>query len=472
MKIAYYSLLLMFVPIVAVSQTLDEAKAWYKQKNFSLAKPVFEKELQAKPTDPSLNLWYGVSVFETGGDMNVAETSLKIAAAKSLPDASLYLGDIYTKKYLFTQALAEYDKYLKLKRTDKEAVSIGNAHKAKAEKYIQLTHRTEDIQIIDSMVVDKDKFLTAYKLSQSSGKLNTFNEFFGTAEKVESTTYANEKGTKVYYSLMAQDGVFKLFSMEKLLDQYGNEKQVSPDNFGLKGDENYPFLLTDGVTLYFASKDEETMGGYDLFVTRYNLEKDAYLTPERLNMPFNSIYNDYLLVIDEEKGVGWFASDRFQPEGKVCVYTFIPNQQVKTLESESGDYLASRARISSIKDSWKQGETYTQQIALARKSVEVKAVKKPDFTFVVNDNSVYHFLKDFRNANAKNTFVQLMNLEKTLSTKKKDLEEKRQKYSTADLDSKRQMTDEILSLEKETESLQLKQKELTIQVRNLENEKK
>ena len=34
-------------------------------------------------------------------------------------------------------------------------------------------------------------------------------------------------------------------------------------------------------------------------------------------MPFNSPYNDYMYVIDEYNNLGWFASDRFQPEGKV-----------------------------------------------------------------------------------------------------------------------------------------------------------
>ncbi len=469
MKIIYYSFFAIFsFSIAAKAQTLEEAKTWYKQKNFSLAKPVFEKELQAKPTDPSLNLWYGASLYETGGDVDAAVSYLKLAALKSIPDASLYLGDIYTQKFLFTQALAEYDKYAKLKRIDKEAVNVANARKAKVEKFLQLVRRTEDIQIIDSIVVDKDKFLSAYKLSSTSGKLATFSELFDTKEKVDATAYLNEKGTEIYYSRMAQDSIFKLYTMEKVLDQFGNEKQVSPTNFGLKGEQNYPFVLTDGVTLYFAAKDEDSMGGYDLFVTRYNLAKDSYLAPERLNMPFNSIYNDYMLVIDEEKGVGWFASDRFQPEGKVCVYTFIPNNQVKSLENESIDYLASRARILSIKESWKADGNYSQLIALARKTNVVKEEKEVDFTFVINDNSVYHSLTDFRSSSARASFSQLKDLEKTLAEKKNDLDKKRQRYSKSDVETKRQMIQDILSLERETEVLDAKLKELTIQVRNLE----
>ena len=92
--------------------------------------------------------------------------------------------------------------------------------------------------------------------------------------------------------------------MEKLIDGYGNEKQLSATNFGLTGDVNYPYVMPDGVTIYFAAKDYDTLGGYDLFVSRYNMNNDTYLAPERLSMPFNSMYNDYLMVVDEEKGVG------------------------------------------------------------------------------------------------------------------------------------------------------------------------
>ena len=32
-----------------------------------------------------------------------------------------------------------------------------------------------------------------------------------------------------------------------------------------------------------------------------------------------------MLAIDEFNQLGWFVSDRNQPEDKVCIYIFIPN---------------------------------------------------------------------------------------------------------------------------------------------------
>ena len=75
--------------------------------------------------------------------------------------------------------------------------------------------------------------------------------------------------------------------------------------------QNYPYMLSDGVTLYFASKDTNGLGGYDIYVTRYNTHTNTYTTPENLGFPYNSSANDYLMVIDELQQVGYFATDRF-----------------------------------------------------------------------------------------------------------------------------------------------------------------
>ena len=71
-----------------------------------------------------------------------------------------------------------------------------------------------------------------------------------------------------------------------------------------------------------------------------------------MGMPFNSIYNDYMLAIDELNNVGWFVSDRFQEEDKLIVYLFIPNTEKKIYRGGDEAHARSLARISAIKDSW------------------------------------------------------------------------------------------------------------------------
>lgn len=461
------------------AQTLAEAKELYLNGDYIHALPIFEAEHAAKPTDANINQWYGASLFETGGDLKKAEECLLIASKKNIPESFFYLGQIYTQKYRFTEASEAFDKYESLlKKTPQRTKEQKAKYEANAERLAErmkqlsrlrrMVSNTEDIQIIDSLVVDKADFLSAYKLSKSSGHLKYFNQVFSTNKDVKSTVYFNEKETKIYYAQPNKVGVYTLFSKEKLLDEFGNEKQLSATNFNLTGDLNFPYMMADGVTIYFAAKDVESLGGYDLFVSRYNLNNDTYLSPERLNMPFNSIYNDYMMVIDEEKGVGWFASDRFQPEEKVCIYTFIPNKVVKIIQSDDEVYMADRANIASIKQSWVTGQDYSQLISLAKKAPKEEVKQIRDFTFVIDDNRTYYMLSDFQNKAAGDMFYKVMGLkneEKSLSDR---LDHLRTEYSKSSADAKRSMTAEILELERKLERLQNEIPSLEIQARNME----
>ena len=79
----------------------------------------------------------------------------------------------------------------------------------------------------------------------------------------------------------------------------------------------YPFMRTDGETLYFACDSTPGMGGLDIYVTTFNAEADAFYAPSRLSMPFNSPYNDYMMAIDETNHVGWWATDHGAKPGFV-----------------------------------------------------------------------------------------------------------------------------------------------------------
>ncbi|MDR1883767.1 MAG: tetratricopeptide repeat protein [Prevotella sp.] len=470
MKSVFIYIMLSISCLPAVfAQTLAEAKDLYLKGEYAKALPVFETEYAAKPNDTNINHWYGVCLFETGGDRAITEKCLLFASQKKIQNSFYYLGLLYTDEFRFTEAAEAFNKYESmLKKKDDEARARLEEKRREMTRLHRVVSNTEDIQIIDSVAIDKTDFLSAYKLSPGAGRLDYFNNVFSSNKAVESTVYFNEKKTGIYYSQPRKNGSYSLFSMEKLLDEYGNEKMLSPGNFNLTGDINYPFVMTDGVTIYFAAKDYNSMGGYDLFVSRYNINNDTYLAPERLNMPFNSRYNDYMMAVDEEKGVGWFASDRFQPEGKVCVYTFIPNKTVKIVESDDEKYVADRARIVSIKDTWIKGQDYSRLIALARKAPEEKVEAVRDFDFVVNDEHTYYKFSDFKNKTARDTYFRVAQMKSDLKSVSEKLDNLRLAYSKSSQETRRAMATEIIDLEKKREQLQKHIPPLEIQARNQE----
>lgn len=447
-------------------QTLDEAKNWYLGGRYAEALPLFQKEYLNNPANPSVNQWLGVSLYETGKILE-AQKYLEFASERKIPEAYIYLGALYTKIYRFEEAEKEFAKYEKAKRKDQAALEKLSQERAYTEKLQKAASRTEDIQIIDSLVVLKSDFLSAYHLSASSGSLIPVYEFFSDRSvTTDETLYMNERQDKIYYSAGDVATGTKLFTMDKLLDTFGNEKRL-PETINKGGSQAFPFVLSDGMTLYFASTDEQSFGGYDLFVTRYNLSSDSYLNPSQLNMPFNSLFNDYMLAIDEEKGIGWFASDRFQPADSVCIYTFIPNPQVQLVEGNDVSYLARRARISAIGDTWKEGVNYAELRAVAQQRTVSQQKTQGSFTFVINDRATYHTLADFRNERARSLFSQALGYEKQLQALYDELAQKRDQFAgNGRVNNDLRTT--ILHLEKETESLFREKERLKIQARNEE----
>lgn len=442
------------ISIVALSwsislcgQGLERAKELYKAGKFAEAKPIFEENIRKNPSNSSLNQWYGVCLFETG-DYKAAEKYLKYAASRNILESFRYLGNLYYLDYRFEDALSQYNKYLE--QLKKKKMNTAEAEKLikNAERAAQMLRRVEEVQIIDSFIVDKASFFKQYKLSSESGTLHDYNTFFNLSSKNSSTVYQNQRGDKILYGAKTAKNGYDIMTRSKLIDDNWGEEIALPAPVNSSANENYPYLLSDGTTLYFASSGEESLGGYDIFVTRLNLNTGNYLVPENMGMPFNSIYNDYMLAIDELNNVGWFVSDRFQEEDKLIVYLFIPNTEKKIYRGGDEARARSLARISAIKDSWIKGADYKpilEKIARIGNPDEGN-IKKGDFLFQINNRITYITLKDFDSDEARNLFIKAQDIRKSIQETEDKLQRLRNEYRLAQ--NKKPFESQIVRLER------------------------
>jgi hypothetical protein len=127
--------------------------------------------------------------------------------------------------------------------------------------------------------------------------------------------------------------------------------------------------------------------------------------------------------------------------------------------------MISRAKINSIADTWKEGYDYNNLRMLAREKSEQLETNSGDFAFVINDNSTYHTLSDFRSSNARSIFAQALGLEQQLENIVNELNEKREQYSSVGGNNS-SLRSSILELERVSETLYLETKRLKIQARN------
>lgn len=286
-----------------------------------------------------------------------------------------------------------------------------------------LLEATQRVTFIDSLVVPLSQVLPALRLSSQAGTLIPTGfpdgEEPGGQSRVSSLSrhfsnfgkaaFINELKDKILFS--ASDSLSAPKTLYAAYKMATGWEDVTPlEGLSEEGDDiDFPFMLPDGITLYYSSLSKEGLGGYDLYVTRFNSELNQFLKPENLGMPFNSPANDYLLAIDEEHGLGWLVTDRNQPTDTVCVYVFLPADSYEyfTLSDENLSEVIRAARIDSLAESQtdpaivKEGKAKLAQAH--RQSLHPSTSYR---RYIINDELVYTDLSQFRSDAARRIAAQ------------------------------------------------------------------
>ena len=168
----------------------------------------------------------------------------------------------------------------------------------------------EDPRITSMREMTQQITISQLLLSDETGRILSSSAFWGKGDS--TTVFVNEMGNKAYFSQPDDSLKQQLCTSDLLGGEWSKPQLLNGISEGIS-ETAYPFMLADGLTFYFAGKGEESIGGYDIFMTRYDAHNNSFLKPENIGMPFNSEANDYLFAIDEYAHIGYFVSDRRQP---------------------------------------------------------------------------------------------------------------------------------------------------------------
>ena len=362
----------------------------------------------------------------------------------------------------------------KKKRPVKKPVVVVVEEPQEDPRITNMREMTQQIVIIDSIVADKSQFLSHYVLSSETGKVMTASQISGI--EADGYVYLNEMGNKAYFGKADQNGVRQIYTSDKLGDRWGEPILMNGLSEGID-EADYPFMMNDGITFYFAAQGEESIGGYDIFFTRYDSRSGSFLKPENIGMPFNSEANDYMYAADEQSGIGYFVSDRRQPKDTVCVYIFIlPETRrsydpTKFTEQQIHDF----ADITRIADTWGNGSE--RRAALERLKAVFTNANRPttdkateaNTAIVINDQLTYTSAKDFRSPTAANRYRELLKARERLSHLEAELQKTRDRYAQADENGRKLLSEIILHNEEQTLLLRNNIHTLEKQIRNEEN---
>ena len=330
------------------------------------------------------------------------------------------------------------------------------AEMARQENYERKLQVTERVTFIDSMLLKKEEVMDMLYLGNENGSVASYAKFFKVKEKdtLDCTLFRSQLGDKIIYAQPDTAAGLHLYASE-MIGQKWCEPVLLP---GLEDtvSHNYPFMLADGTTLYYASKSEEGLGGYDIYMTRWDSDTQRFFKPENIGMPFNSAANDYLYLVDEFNQLGWFVTDRGQGGDTVCVYCFIPNETRRIYDTSTmgRDTLVALANINSIRDTWTDQERVKD--ALNRLDIlrtKSKKSAQSQFHFIVNDRITYTNLSQFRNEESRRLANKWLKLVDERNKASEQLEELRKQYSVSRPEKKAELAASILALEQKYEKL-------------------
>ena len=362
--------------------------------------------------------------------------------------------------FTFTSTQAQKKKVVKKKETKAKVVATDK--KVDNSLFATMLPNTDKLLVIDSMVVDKESFLKHLDLQNENGYVGIENN---------NAWFINAlKNKKIYASGDSLSGR-KLILAYYVNSKWEDRRPISELNT-LFSDINFPFLMPDATTLFFSAKGHNSIGGFDIYTTRLDVDNGGFYIPDNYGLPYNSTANDYFLAIDERSNLGWLVSDRYQPEDKVCIYIFVPNKNRVKLAQEGFDNntIKKLAQLNSIQDTWNFGnkQEAMDNLERLRNQRNIGNKGRESVLFILNDKIKYTLLSQFKSNKSKQLFAKLEDNKQLVAKQKTELENLRIQYKQASKAKQSSLKQDILFIEKQLMKYQLEQKELEQNIRELE----
>jgi outer membrane protein OmpA-like peptidoglycan-associated protein len=179
-------------------------------------------------------------------------------------------------------------------------------------------------------------------------KPEKLNKNINIKASIERHAALSPDGKKLYFSSDRKGGKGgrDIWVSELTVDGWGKPQNL---NINTEYDEESPYLLADGQTLYFSSKGYTGMGGYDIFKST-TIDGIQFSEPENVGFPVNTVEDDVFFFPLSGERVGYFTrrktdnADIYKTE--FPDNTFIVESDVKAKEFEKELYPLNATDIS------------------------------------------------------------------------------------------------------------------------------
>lgn len=178
--------------------------------------------------------------------------------------------------------------------------------------------------------IEPDNYIATYDILLSKNVKGKYGEpenpgpVINSKERESGATVTISKDT-LYFSSKREGGLggFDLWMSIKLPDGTWGPPQNLGENINTPDDENMPVLSKDGNTLYFCSDGHNSMGGFDIFYSKRNNVEEKWPKPKNMGYPVNDTYDNMMVSLSEKGKYGYIAAIRKEGYGDYDVYKVV-----------------------------------------------------------------------------------------------------------------------------------------------------
>lgn len=309
-----------------------------KNNDYKEAIKNFEALVKKYPKDPLYNYYLGISYYKNNTNIDQAENKLYFASSKEdVPsEVYYYMAEIKRKKYDFSSALDYYKRFSINAEQEILAEYPVEQRVTECENGAYLLEYIHKIKTVKEQTVDFDKLTSTLQNLPDNVRIIPLLHELKTEIDIENDlkTFFNfpkqiNPGDKLFFASYGEEKATgkDIYEIVRLEDGTWSRPSVLSSIINTKSDEDFPILSPDGSTLYFASKGHYSMGGYDIYKSIFNSASKTWSSPENIDFPINSPFDDFLFIPLKDEKHAVFASNRNTEYGKISIYTFELNDR-------------------------------------------------------------------------------------------------------------------------------------------------
>lgn len=249
-------------------------------------------------------------------------TTLSLNAQNT--NAKLKEAEAFHKSYEFSKAIEIYGKLIKeaqdtTAKGSTEDLSKLNKLLAQSQNGGNMLNFAYSPGIIAAKESSIKTFFLLYPGFDNGKWVLTPPEFTGESGE-RSYMFLPDNARRLVFSAKDNSGSWNIYTSSMKENGEWTYPEMLNENITSTGDELFPYITDDGKSLYFSSNGHYGMGGFDIYVSRWDENSNDWGVAQNLGFPFSSPEDDFLYYDTPDGNYTVFASTRDTRKDSVMVY--------------------------------------------------------------------------------------------------------------------------------------------------------